>query len=156
MRTNLFISAAVAALLALPQVTSAGEIIDVAGTMGCVIDKWDESEPGKGRKLVDYAGRCIIIPDDAAVQKNAEDCVGKYEYMPDGSWKSSGTCTGAFKDGGKVFLTWEEGSHLEESVYTYTGGTGKYDGAKGGGTYKVDELTKTLLGGRKSGKLELR
>ena len=21
------------------------------------------------------------------------DCVGKYEYMPDGSWKGSGTCT---------------------------------------------------------------
>jgi hypothetical protein len=40
-------------------------------------------------------------------------------------------------------------------LYEFTGGTGKYEGAKGGGAYKVDELTSTLYGGRKKGKLEL-
>jgi hypothetical protein len=29
-----------------------------------VNDKWDEREPDKGHKLVDYAGRCLNIPDD--------------------------------------------------------------------------------------------
>ena len=57
--------------------------------MACVIDKWDEKEPDKGHKLVDYAGRCVNIPDDPAAPKITEDCVGNYEYMPDGSWKGS-------------------------------------------------------------------
>lgn len=146
---------AVPVLVLGPSLASAGQAINVAGTMACVNDKWDESEPEKGRKVVDYAGRCVVIPDAADAQKYVEDCVGNYQYMPDGSWKSSGTCTAAFKGGDKVFLTWEEGSQLKEYLYRYTGGTGKYEGAKGGGTYKTEELTTTLYGGRKAGKLEL-
>ena len=37
------------------------------------------------------------IPDDVAAPKSTGDCAGKYEYMPDGSWKGSGTCTYAIK-----------------------------------------------------------
>ena len=43
----------------------------------------------KDHKLVDYAGRCVIIPGDAAEPKSTEDCVGNYEFMPDESWKGS-------------------------------------------------------------------
>jgi hypothetical protein len=57
------------------------------------MDKWDEKEPEKGHKLVDAAMRCVIIPDDSAQPKFVQDCVEKYEYMPDKSWKGSGTCT---------------------------------------------------------------
>ena len=60
-------------------------------------DKWDEKEPDKGHKLVDFAGRCVDIPDDPAAPKVVGDCVGKYEYMPDKSWKGSGTCTTPLK-----------------------------------------------------------
>jgi hypothetical protein len=136
-------------------VATAGQTIDLAGAMTCVVDKWDESEPEKGHKLANYAGRCVIIPDASNASKYAEECVGNYEYVPDGSWKAAGTCTADLKDGDKLFLTWEEGSQLADSLYAFTGGTGKYEGAKGGGTYKVDELTSTLYGGRKTGKLEL-
>ena len=52
--------------------------------------------------------------------------------------------------------SWEEGSHLKEYPYKYTGGTGKYEGATGGGTYTMEELTDTLLGGRYKGELILR
>ena len=37
----------------------------------------------------------------------------------------------------------------------WTGGTGKYEGAKGGGTYTYDNLTDTLSAGRYKGKMEL-
>ena len=47
--------------------------------------KWDEKEVEKGHKVVDYAGRCVKVPDDPAAPKATSDCVGKYEYMPDGS-----------------------------------------------------------------------
>lgn len=133
----------------------AGSVVNEMGAIVCVNAKWEEKEIKKGHKFVDYAGPCVIIPDDASVPKKVEDCAGNYEFMPDGSWRSAGSCTSDFKNGDKLFLTWEEGSHLKEYVYAYTGGEGKYKGAKGGGTYKTDELTTTLYGGRKTGKLEL-
>ena len=40
----------------------AGQTIDDVGAMACVNDKWDEKEPEKGHKLVDFAGRCINVP----------------------------------------------------------------------------------------------
>ena len=44
-------------------------------------------------------------------------------------------------------MTWEEGSHLKEYTYKVTGGSGKYQGATGGGTYFYENLTDTLSGG---------
>ena len=75
---------------------------------------------------------------------------------PDGSWKGAGTCTDTFKSGDKKIESWEEGSHLKEYPYKYTGGSRKYEGATGGGTYTMEELTDTLLGGRYKGELILR
>ena len=42
----------------------AGQTINEAGALACVNDKWDVKEPEKGHKLVEYAGRCVSIPDD--------------------------------------------------------------------------------------------
>lgn len=136
-------------------VANAGKTINDTGAMACVADKWDEKEPEKGHKLVDAAMRCVLIPDDPAEKAITQDCVGNYEYMPDGSWKGTGTCTDNYPGGDKISLTWEEGSHLKEYTYTKTGGTGKYEGVKGGGTYMYESLTDTLSGGRYKGTLEL-
>ena len=56
---------------------NAGQTINEVGAIACVNDKWDVKEPEKGHKLVDYAGRCINVPDDAAVPKSTADCAGK-------------------------------------------------------------------------------
>ena len=74
--------------------------------------------------------------------------------MPDESWKGSGTCTDKYKDGTKT-EAWEEGSHLKEYPYKITGGTGKYQGASGGGTYVYENLTNSLAGGTYKGRLIL-
>jgi hypothetical protein len=132
----------------------AGEPITDTGAMACVNDKWDVKEPEKGHKLVDAAMRCVLIPDDPAEPTISQDCVGNYEYVPDGSWKGTGSCTDNYPEG-KISLTWEEGSHLKEYTYTKTGGTGKYQGVKGGGTYMYQNLTDTLSGGRYKGTLQL-
>ena len=134
---------------------NAGKTINEAGALACVTDKWDEKEPEKGHKLDDYAARCVNIPDDPAAPKYAEDCVGKYEYMPDESWKGSGTCTYNFKSGDKMYDSWEEGSDLKEYPYKITGGTGKYEDASGGGTYTYENLTDTLGGGTYRGTIVL-
>jgi hypothetical protein len=144
-----------AALLILSNgAANAGQTINDAGAIVCVNDKWDEKEVEKGHKLVDAVQRCVTIPNDPAAEKVAEDCVGKYEYMPDGSWKGSGTCTDTRK-GGKLFNSWDEGSHLKEYTYKVTGGTDKYEGASGGGTYVYDNLTDTLVGGTFKGTIIL-
>jgi hypothetical protein len=153
-------STAVFLTLGIGEVKAGQTINDGPGAIACVNDKWDVKEPEKGHKLVDYAGRCVNIPDDVAAPKSTGDCVGKYEYMPDGSWKGSGTCVYVTKgtdnkSGDKVNMTWEEGSHLKEYTYKNTGGTGKFEGAGGGGTYTLEELTDTLLGGKYKGTTEL-
>ena len=57
------IVASIAAFLILDNgVANAGQTINEAATMACVNDKWDEKEPEKGHKLVDFAGRCINVP----------------------------------------------------------------------------------------------
>ena len=75
--------------------------------------------------------------------------------MPDGSWNGVGSCTWIFKDGDKVYDTFEEGSHLKDFVYKITGGTGKYQGASGGGTYTQKSPTDALGGGRYKGEMLL-
>lgn len=133
----------------------AGKTVEEAGVLVCINDKWDEKEVEKGHKLVDYAGRCVGVPDDPSALKDTQDCTGKYEYMADGSWKGSGTCKRTFKGGDTLADTYEEGSHLKEYTYKTTGGTGKYQGASGGGTYTRDDLNDTLGGGRFKGTLVL-
>jgi hypothetical protein len=152
---QLFLAVPAALLILGNGVGNAGQTIDRMGAIACITDKSDEKEPEKGHKLVDIVQRCVLIPNDATAEKATQDCVGKYEYMPDGSWKGNGTCTDNFK-GGKIYESWEEGSHLNK-VYTwkYAGGTGKYEGASGGGTYFYENLTDTLAGGTYKGKLVL-
>jgi hypothetical protein len=152
---HLFVALTTASLILGSSAAEAGQSINDVGAIACVNDKWDVKEPEKGHKLIDYAGRCVNIPDNAAAPKSTADCVGKYEYMTDGSWKGRGTCTYTYKDGDKLNDSWEEGSHLKEYTYKNTGGTGKYEKAGGGGTYTLEELTDTLLGGKYKGTMEL-
>lgn len=156
MNTKHLIFAVTAALLMLGGGAAyAGKITNEEADIICVIDKWDETEREKGHKLADAAMRCVLIHDDPSVPKITEECVGKYEYMPDGSWKGAGTCTDTHKGGDKIYVSWEEGSHLKEYVYKKTGGTGKYEGVSGVGTYMYENLTDTLMAGRIRGTIEL-
>lgn len=129
--------------------------VNEAGALACVNDKWDEKEVAKDHKVVDYAGRCLAISNNAADGITSEDCTGKYEYMPDKSWNGSGTCVETKKDVGTRTVTFEEGSHLKAFTYTFVSGTGKWAGIKGGGTYSNDQITDTLTGGRYKATLTL-
>lgn len=146
---------AVPLLVILHSAAALGGTFEEAGALACVIDKWDEKEQETGHKLVDYAGRCVAIPDDPGASKVTEKCVGKYEYMPDGSWKGSGTCIDTYKAGGTKTFTFEESSHLKVQTYKITGGSGKYEGVSGAGTYTNENLTDTLTAGRYKATLTL-
>jgi hypothetical protein len=152
---HLFVAVPAALLVLSSGAANAGKTINEEGVLACVNDKWDEKEVEKGHKLVDYAGRCMNLPSNPAAEKVPMDCVGKYEYMPDKSWKASGTCTHTYKGGDTVSESWEEGSHLKEYPYKITGGTGKFQGASGGGTYIYENVTDTLAGGTYKEQIEL-
>lgn len=85
---KLVVALPVALLFAGGAQVQAGQTIEEAFALACVTDKWDVKEPEKGHKLVHYAGRCIDVPDDKSEALTSEDCVGKYEYMPD--WELEG------------------------------------------------------------------
>jgi hypothetical protein len=109
--------------------------------LALVVDKWNVSEPEKGHKLVEYAGRGLGIPDDRTEPPAVGSYLGNYEFKPDGSWNGAGIGTETFKGEGTTYYTWEEGSDLTENTYKYTGGTGIYEGVSGGGTYTVYTYT---------------
>jgi len=135
---RIFIAVPAALLVLGSGMAHADQTIDEAGALACVNDKWDEKEPDKGHKLVDYAGRCVTIPDDpAATPMATDDCVGNYEHKPDGSWKGTGTCNVTFKGGDKISETWEEGSHLKEYTFKYTGKDDRYEGVMAQDVLKV-------------------
>jgi hypothetical protein len=69
--------------------------------------------------------------------------------------RAAGPVLNIYKGGDTLKDSWEEGSHLKEYTYKNTGGTGKYQKASGGGTYTLEELTDTLLGGKYKGTIEL-
>ena len=152
---QLFLAVPAALLILGSGAARAGQTISEAGALACVTDKWDEKEVEKGHKLVDADVRCVDIPDDPSAPKYSQQCKGKYEYMPDASWKAAGTCTDTYKSGDTKFEAWEEGSALKEYTYKITGGTGKYQGASGGGTYFYENLTDTLSGGTYKGQIVL-
>ena len=109
------------------------------GALALVVDKWNVSEPEKGHKLVEYAGRGLGIPDDRTEPPAVGSYLGNYEFWPDGRWKGAGIATETFEGEGTTYYTWEEGSTLTENTYKYTGGTGIYEGVSGGGTYTLYE-----------------
>jgi hypothetical protein len=114
MSKQLLVAVPVAFLFVGQGVANAGKTEEEVGTLVCLIDKWNETEPAKEHKLVDYAGRCMIVPDDPAGPKVTEECTGKFEYKPDKSWKANGMCTDTYPNGDKKYITWEEGSHLNK------------------------------------------
>ena len=108
-------------------------------------DTWDENVGG-------YTGRELDISGDVAATMGYVE--GTYESV-NGSWMGRGTCTYIDKDGDRLYESWEEDAN--KGTYKTTGGTGKYKGARGGGTYTLapQGFAEPLSGGKYDGKLEL-
>ena len=153
---HVFVASTAAFLILGNGAANAGQTINDVGAIACVNDKWDEKEPEKGHKLVDYAGRCVNIPDDPAAPKSTADCVGKYEYMPDESWKGSGTCTYTYKGGDKTKHDLgrgfpPQGIHVQDIPVAPANTKALVAAAR----TPYEELTDTLLGGKYKGTIEL-
>ena len=122
------------------------------GKLALVVDKWDKKEV-EGHTLVEYAGRGLSFPDDYTEPWAEGSYVGTFKFMPDGkTWTGSGTGTETFKGEGTTTYTWKESSDPSiKNTYKYTGGTGKYEGASGSGTYTLYEYTLEIVPGTLQG-----
>ena len=92
-----FIAMSAVLFIIAPVAAHAGGTINTSGALAQIVDKWKETEPEKGHKLVEYTGRCVAIPNEPAAPKATCTCTGNYEYMPDGSWKGAGSCTDTYQ-----------------------------------------------------------
>lgn len=52
------------------------------------------------------------------------------------AWAGNGSCALVDRDGDRLMTTWTSADH----TFTFVGGTGKYRGITGGGTYQADLL----------------
>jgi len=152
---HVFVASTAAFLILGSGAAKAGQTINDVGAIACVNDKWNESEPDKGHKLVDYAGRCVNIPDDPAAPKATADCVGKYEYMPDKSWKGSGTCTYTFKGGDKLNDSWRRVRTSRNTRTRIPVERANTKALVAAARTPLRELTDTLLGGKYKGTIQL-
>ena len=66
--------------------------------------------------------------------------MGTFEIFPDQSYKGGGYCTVTDREGDKLFQSWSDSSGPEGGRFENTGGTGKFEGAKGQGTFTETEL----------------
>jgi hypothetical protein len=60
------------------------------------------------------------------------DCTGMFEEFPDRTYKGNGYCTNTDREGDKSFARWSASSDMAEGRYEIIGGTGKFEGTKGG------------------------
>jgi hypothetical protein len=70
------------AMLVLGSGLACAEPINDSGAFACVADKWIETKREKGHKWIDYAGRCVGIPDTSGAPKFTENCVGNSSICP--------------------------------------------------------------------------
>lgn len=147
MNMKYFLAAIAAALLlVVAGAANAGERIEGSGHEGWYTTLVSELEFGEGHSAMLWRGEGVQFGDDPSQPAGlmTGDCVAIFEFMPDETYKGNGFCTYTDLDGDKTFFTFWEGSDMEEGRTKYFGGTGKFAGVTGGGTYTGEELTDTL------------
>jgi len=129
--------------------------------------KWEQIEVGdqEGHVLAVGEGVGIVtlledgIPTtDGAVERTA----GLYDLnLKTGTLSARGYSTVTDRDGDKTFSVWEgkmvgqPGKARGEGTFKYVGGTGKYQGIKGGGTWVSHRITPTQRYSDVQGEYEL-
>ena len=80
------------------------------------------------------------------IDKNAVECPGVNDIVNGLSLANHGYCIVTDKDGDKAFQVWK-GKDTSPNVgggdFQWTGGTGKYSGIKGNGTYRYTGISNT-------------
>lgn len=105
------------------------------GTVTYINVSDDSSKRADGSMLVRNHSKGVVLCDDdsAPIHMNAQDCYGTNIIGADGNLiVASGYCDAADKDGDMWWIWWR--SEGGKDTWGFMGGTGKFEGIKGGGT----------------------
>lgn len=101
--------------------------------------KWEKIEVG------DEEGHVVAIYENKGVHSRTDgktfvywECGNLDINLKTGVGSGNGYGTHTDKDGDKTYFTWEgkiAGKGIWKGTWTYTSGTGKFEGIKGGGTF---------------------
>ena len=151
-----FFAVAAALISLLSGAATAGEKIEESGREAFSTQVWELLELGEGHSVALWRGQGVAYSDNPSSPLHLAtiDCAGTFEFMPDGKTEDSGHCTYTTRDGDKLFDKWWQSPGMETARYEWIGGTGRWAGAKGGGTYRVTQLSDSLLSIDYSGTVE--
>jgi hypothetical protein len=100
-----------------------------------------ELDKGRFFVLIRENGVSIAEGPTNPLHHTLVDCVGMVEELPDKTFRAEGYCTNTDKDGDKIFNRWSETTaSAGQGSYELVGGTDKFVGAKGAGTWTATEV----------------
>ncbi len=134
MKRHLTITLAVLALVAPASIASAGE---VSGHNFVVSDPTTMTELPSGAVYTALRGRqiCTTVDPSHPLNRASGNCDGGCVTDTEGNTTCMGSCTWVDMDGDLVFFTW---NGQDEGKWWMKGGTGKYAGGSGEGTWVAD------------------
>ena len=134
---------------------NAGQTIDKVGAIACVTDKWTETELEQGHKLAENSvQRCALLPTDPSAEKATHELRGKVmSTCLTAAGRAVGPAPTPIRAATKYPKLGRRGLSCKEYIFKFTGGTGKFEGASGGGAYFYESLTDTLAGWRLQGQV---
>ncbi len=132
---------AAAILLGSVGTTVAGETISASGdsTAVFVVDVLQLEE---GHQLILYRGKYVFIAQDTSTPNHLAvgDCYASVDAQ--GELESvQGYCAFTDRGGDRYFVRFERGTGEEDGRWSVIAGTGKWDGATGGGTYVSETIS---------------
>lgn len=91
---------------------------------------------GEGRSYTQFVGNGIMLSVEGQPNHMANfTCMGSFETFPDETFKVSGNCHHTDRDGEWWTARFWNDSSMDRGRWEITGGGGKWQGAKGAGTF---------------------
>jgi len=126
--------------------TSEAAETKVSGSITYEVIYHNETKLDDGRVISrDHMRGMVDDHDDGSpIDGSTHDCFGAIVFAPDGKTfqEGHGYCDGVDKDGDVWWLSWSTDGP-GESIWSITGGTGKFEGASGTGktSFRMDEFS---------------
>lgn len=137
-RTGIFLVPVVATALFLTLATgSLAQERSDSGSFSFVTTSSDEMDLGNGQTLMRLVQSGMVFADDPAspLNQSATTCSGSSITKADGSAVVAGHCDAVDADG-DVWTLWYS-ANQDGGTWGYMGGTGKFEGIEGGGTFST-------------------
>jgi hypothetical protein len=110
---------------------------DCSGYNTHVLISAEVTEPAKGHSLMTFRNHDMLVTNDPKHILNMAmgECAGTMLTTPDGKMAGAGYCLRRDNDGDTQSIDWIWPKGAERGTWKSTGGTGKFAGLEGGGTW---------------------